>query len=312
MQAFLGIDTSNYTTSAALFFPEDGSVVQQKQLLTVRPGEKGLRQSDAVFQHVRSLPRQLEALFAQRQVQLAGVGVSAFPRRQQDSYMPCFLVGSGTAEAISLAGSCALHRFSHQEGHIAAALYSAGRLDLLRRGSFIAFHFSGGTTECVHCTAENGRLHLQLFAHTLDLNTGQAIDRVGLMLGLQFPCGPALEQLAAGTQKRWNIRPSFRDGNPSVSGLENKCAKLLADGVPPQEVAQYVQDYVLAVVDSISAAALAQYGTLPLLYAGGVMSNRYIAGEISRKYGGLFAQPQFSSDNAAGLAVLAAVKEQAI
>ena len=308
MACFLGIDTSNYTTSAAVYDSESGEVFQQRKLLEVKPGEQGLRQSDAVFQHTRRLPGIIEQLFSGNTYRLQGVGVSVFPRRQQGSYMPCFLVGEGVARGISAAAGLPLHTFSHQEGHIAAALYSCGRLDLLEAGEFVAFHFSGGTTECVHCVSRKGEIRAELFAHTADLNTGQAIDRIGLMLGLHFPCGPELEQLASKSKRTFRVRPSFSGEDPSVSGLENQAARMLAEGALPEDVAKFTLDYVLAVVDHISAGARRQFGELPLIYAGGVMSNRYIAGEIRHRYGGWFAEPQFSSDNAAGIAVLAALR----
>lgn len=162
MAYYFGIDTSNYTTSAAVYDTDTRAVTQVKKLLTVRPGERGLRQSDAVFQHTRQLPELTEQLFSQNTYHLSAVGVSAFPRRQEGSYMPCFLVGEGTARTLAAASGLPLYRFSHQEGHIAAALYSCGRLDLLKKGEFIAFHFSGGTTECVHCLAENGEIRVLL------------------------------------------------------------------------------------------------------------------------------------------------------
>ena len=307
MACYLGIDTSNYTTSAALYDAAQGRIVPQKKLLEVKPGEKGLRQSEAVFQHTRQLPQIIEQLFSESTYRLQGIGVSAFPRRQQGSYMPCFLVGEGTARSLAALSQLPVYSFSHQEGHIAAALYSCNRLDLLKQGEFIAFHFSGGTTECVHCTAQCGQLNVQLFAHTADLNTGQAIDRVGVMLGMKFPCGAELERLAAQSQKTYKVHPSFSGENPSVSGLENKAARMLSDGAAPADIAKFTLDYVLAVVDHISASARRQFGAIPFIYAGGVMSNRYIAKAIGQKYGGLFAAPEFSTDNAAGIAVLAAV-----
>ena len=309
MAFYLGIDTSNYTTSAALYDLESGAVCHRKQLLAVRPGERGLRQSDAVFQHTRQLPKLIEDLFAQNTYPLAAVGVSAFPRRTKDSYMPCFLVGEGVARSIAAAQQLPLYRFSHQEGHIAAALYSCGRLDLLEQGEFIAFHFSGGTTECLHCTAERGVLSVEPFAHTSDLNTGQVIDRIGVRMGMQFPCGAELEQLAMSSQKTFRVHPSFHNGDPSLSGLENQAERMLVSGEDPADVAKYVLDFVLAVVDRITRNALASFGPLPLIYAGGVMSNRYISGTIQARYGGAFAQPEFSSDNAAGIALLAARQE---
>ena len=172
MPYYLGIDTSNYTTSAAVFDSSTGCVVHKKKLLPVAEGALGLKQSDAVFAHVKQLPQILEELFfavPQAQNQLAAVGVSVRPRNAQDSYMPCFLTGRLAADAISAANGIPLYPFSHQCGHIAAALYSAQQLRLIG-SEFVAFHFSGGTTECVQVGADDQWVFdTKLLYHSLDL-----------------------------------------------------------------------------------------------------------------------------------------------
>ena len=170
MPYYLGIDTSNYTTSAAVFDSQTGQVIHRKKLLPVAKGSLGLKQSDAVFAHVKQLPQILEELFFDLPpVSLAAVGVSARPRNQEDSYMPCFLTGKLAASAICSVNRIPMYEFSHQCGHIAAALYSAGRLDLVGQ-EFIAFHFSGGTTECVHVRPGNETVFdTEIIYHSLDL-----------------------------------------------------------------------------------------------------------------------------------------------
>ena len=153
----LGIDTSNYTTSAAIYNGKE--VIQNKLLLPVKEGEKGLRQSDAVFHHTVRLYPVFEQLLAQCEGEIAAVGVSEKPRDAQGSYMPCFLVGVNTAHCIAASLRKPVHGFSHQAGHIAAALYSVGRLDLISQ-KFIAFHVSGGTTDAVLCENAGGALKI--------------------------------------------------------------------------------------------------------------------------------------------------------
>ena len=306
MPDVLGIDTSNYTTSAALL--RSGTIRQSKKLLPVRPGEKGLRQSDAVFHHVQQLPEVLDALpFAEAKI--GAVGVSNRPRSIEGSYMPCFLVGISAAKAAALSLGVPLHAFSHQQGHIAAALYSAGKLGLLRE-SFLAFHVSGGTTEAVLCKPDKaGIFSTTVAAQSLDLKAGQAVDRVGVMLGLSFPAGPELEKLALQTAKTFRIRPAMKGADCSLSGVENRCQTMLAHGVPKEEIAAFCLQSVLAALDGMAACLLKEYGNLPLLFAGGVMSNSILRTALSPKYGAYFAEPAFSADNAAGVAVLAALKE---
>lgn len=304
MPDFLGIDTSNYTTSAALY--REGRVFQQKKLLPVRAGQLGLRQSDAVFHHVQQLPDILEELLPQKET-ICAIGVSTRPRSQEGSYMPCFTVGHGAARQLAAALNVPVYVFSHQAGHIAAALFSAGKLALLKE-PFLAFHVSGGTTEAVLVTPDETEVfHAQLVAASLDLKGGQAVDRVGTMLGLSFPCGPALEQLALKSTKKYRIKPSLKGADCSLSGVQNQCEKLLREGALPEDIARYCLDSILAALDGMTQILRKEYGTLPLLFAGGVMSNGIIREALTEKYGAFFAEPVFSSDNAAGVAVLAAL-----
>ncbi|MBP5618554.1 MAG: peptidase M22 [Clostridia bacterium] len=303
----LGIDTSNYTTSLSLYDPNGGVVFNGKKLLSVPEGQKGLRQSDAVFHHVQQLPE----LFEQSplgDVPVEAIGVSVRPRDAEDSYMPCFTVGSAFASALGKTLKCEVYPFSHQAGHIAAALYSAGRMDLIRE-KFLAFHFSGGTTELVLCEPDEETVfRVQMVSHSLDLKAGQIVDRVGLMLGLSFPAGPALDDLACQSKREFRIHPTFRGVDPCLSGVENQCRTMLDQGEAPCDVAAYAIRYLCAVVDRMIVDAKAAYGDLPVICAGGVMGNRMISDAISRKHGACFAQPALSSDNAVGVALLAAYR----
>ncbi len=306
MPDILGIDTSNYTTSVALF--KNGRMFQSKKLLPVAAGAKGLRQSDAVFHHVQQLPEVLESLPFQG-AEIAAVGVSSRPRSMVGSYMPCFLVGIAVAAAVAKSCSVPLYRFSHQQGHIAAVLYSAGKLELLRN-RFLAFHVSGGTTEAVLCEpAQDGIFSTRIVAKSLDLKAGQAVDRVGIMLGLHFPAGPELEKLALRSKKSFQISPVLKGCDCSLSGVENQCHAMLKAGAPEEEIAAYCLSSILAALDGMAAELQKVYGNLPLLFAGGVMGNSILRNALSKKYKAIFAEPKLSSDNAAGVAVLAALRE---
>lgn len=304
MAVCLGIDTSNYTTSAAVWEPT--GIEQRKKLLEVGRGEKGLRQSEAVFQHVKNLPPLLEELPGVSEAE--AVGVSLRPRDAEGSYMPCFRVGECAARAVAAARGIPLYGFSHQAGHIAAALWSAGRLDLLGR-PFLAFHVSGGTTEAVLAEpSEETAMHAEIVSRSLDLKAGQAVDRVGLLLGLSFPCGPALEKLADRSEKNFSPRIPFRGADFSLSGIENRCGAMCETGAPPEDVAAFCMASIGAALAGAAARLSERYPALPIVFAGGVTSNQTLRRELSGRFGAVFAEPAFSSDNAAGAAVLAAKK----
>lgn len=306
----LGIDTSNYTTSCAWYDTESGVILQKKQLLPVPDGQAGLRQSDAVFHHTRQLPQLMTVLADEKGGGLRpdAIGVSIAPRSEEGSYMPCFLAGRGVAVILAAAEEVPLHETSHQMGHILAALYSADQLAWLDRdaASFLAFHVSGGTTDLVRCTPDaDSVLHIEPVASSLDLKAGQAVDRVGMMLGLKFPCGMALEQLAMQSDIQAHMTVKLKEGCCSLSGLQSQCAQMHEKGVSAPDIARYCLNSIAAVLRKMTLAA-AQPGT-KVLYAGGVLSDRLIQDELRKlPLKTAFAAPEFSCDNAAGIAIYAA------
>ena len=310
MPEFLGIDTSNYTTSAAVYDSESGLIYQSKKLLPVKEGELGLRQSDAVFHHTKQLPDMIENLFGSNQLSMpAAVTASARPRNAEGSYMPCFLCGEGTARSLAAVNGIPVYTTSHQVGHILAALYSAGRLPLVRE-RFIAFHVSGGTTDCLLCEPDDEEIvHITEIGTSLDLKAGQAVDRTGLMLGLRFPCGQQLEELANNADRFEKVRPVLKNGDCCLSGVENKCRSMLEKGVSHENIARYCLDFIGETIAAMTCYALEQHGKLPLVFAGGVMSDAIIRRRLLESFPeAAFAEPQFSCDNAAGVAIFGYMK----
>lgn len=304
----LGIDTSNYTTSVAVYDSDSGKVVQKKLLLPVKEGEKGLRQSDAVFHHTARLWPLAEELFKEVGGSIDAIGVSEKPRDIEGSYMPCFLVGINAARCIGAATGKPVYGFSHQAGHIMAALYSAECTELINK-KFIAFHVSGGTTEMLLVTPNSERaFDIEIIGETTDLNCGQAVDRVGVMLGLGFPCGKELEKLALQSEKTFNPKVSVKEGKCSLSGVENQCRKMFEQGENAGDISRYCLDFAGKTIEKMAEYAVSKYGDIPMVFAGGVMSNSIIRNRIQSKFNAVFAQPEFSCDNAAGTALLAYLK----
>ena len=308
MSVYLGLDTSNYTTSVCLYDTETGEVKSVRKLLPVKNGELGLRQSDAVFHHVQQIPGLIDEAVSGFDGKIKAIGVSSAPRTVEGSYMPCFTVGTTLASSIGSILGVSVYSFSHQQGHIASALYSIGRLDLLSE-RHIAFHVSGGTTEALLVNGNDGFLTTELIAKTLDLNAGQLIDRVGVMLGLRFPCGKELEKLALDCDEKIKVRPTLKGLDCCLSGGENQARKLLEEGRNAPYIARFAIEYIRAAIQEMSDRIREQYGDLPFLYAGGVMSDSLIRDSLTAHNDCLFSLPEFSSDNAAGIAVLASVRD---
>lgn len=301
---YLGFDTSNYTTSVAVY---DGVEIKQaKKVLCVKSGEKGLRQSDAVFQHTVNMPSLLNSLEIN---DIDAVGVSTRPRNIEGSYMPCFLVGVNTANAVSKAAGVPMYETSHQVGHILASLYCVNRLDLINE-QFIAFHLSGGTTEALLVKPdENEIISAEIIAQSLDLKAGQAVDRTGVMLGLDFPCGKQLDLLSMECEQNFKIKPSMKGLDCSLSGVENKAHAMLENGASKQEIAKFTLTYISQTICEMLRRIKREYGELPVVFSGGVASNSLLRQYVNNEFNAYFAQSEFSLDNAAGCAVYAYLKE---
>ncbi len=306
MSVYLGIDTSNYTTSISTVCGD--SIEHNLKLpVTVKDGDHGIRQSDAVFLHVKNLPQLFKTL---GRCDADAVGVSAYPRDASGSYMPCFLSGVSAAYAFASAKGIPVYLFSHQAGHIAAAAYSANRLDLLS-GRFIAFHVSGGTTECL---LVEGIDNIKKIGGTLDLNAGQIIDRIGTRVGFDFPSGKYIEKSAIEWYNQGNkppkVRTSVKGTEFNLSGVENIAEKMIKDGKSVPEVSAYILEFIKKSLEAVLDNAKSAYGDLPVLFAGGVMSCSIIREYFMERYNAYFAHADYSSDNAAGIAVLCKMKHE--
>lgn len=304
---FCGIDTSNYTTSAALCDSDGRILANIKKPLPVKNGECGLRQSDAVFAHIKNLPEVMGELARILDGRIPdAIGVSSAPRTADGSYMPCFLTGIAAAEAMSAGNGAPVFRFSHQQGHIMAAYRTSGAEEKnTEKRDFLAFHVSGGTTELVRVKPLGEGFDIQLIGGTDDLNAGQAIDRVGVSIGLEFPCGIEMEKLALEyTERIKGIRVSVNGTRCNLSGLQNLAENMIRQGDDVKAVCAFVFEFIARTLYRMAENARAEYGDLPIVWAGGVMSNSIIKKKLSVLDDVFFTEPQYSADNAVGIALL--------
>ena len=300
---FVGFDTSNYTTSVAYF---DGcSGLNCSKLLPVNQGELGLRQSDAVFAHIKGLPELSGRLFSHISADsIQAVGVSTRPRAVDGSYMPCFMVGYTHAKLLSDSLHVPLFEFSHQQGHVAASLWSAGHLELMDE-PHLAWHLSGGTTELLLVEPEGRNVRCTKIGGTTDISAGQLIDRTGKLLDLPFPSGRHLDSLSRTAQGREVFKVKCPEMAFSLSGVQNKVEAFYRSNTDSAETAAYALRCVCAAVMQASKNALKAYPGLRIVFSGGVASNSMLRRELE-PLNPIFSEPQYSTDNAMGVAILTA------
>ncbi|MCK9918280.1 hypothetical protein MXD81_55075, partial [Microbacteriaceae bacterium K1510] len=304
-KVLLGIDTSNYRTSLCLV-GEDGQIVAEaKRLLRVKEGKRGLQQSEAVFQHVMNLP-ELSEQMSLLEWQVVAVCASEKPRPVDQSYMPVFKVGEGLAKSLAVFSKVPYYLTSHQEGHIAAGEHTAEHRPSENR--FIAVHLSGGTSEVLLCTRHETGYEIEKIGGTIDLHAGQLVDRVGVAMGLSFPAGPALEELAREATGSFRI-PSAVDGvSFSFSGPEASLLRAIKQGdIAQTEIARATEQCIANTLEKALRNALESGAPREMLIVGGVAANQYIRDRLIQRLeqpavkGQLyFCDPVYSGDNAYG------------
>lgn len=304
----LGIDTSCYTTSVAIVGGKE--VVDRRLLLEVPLGKRGLRQAEAVFQHVKNLPVLLEEILPCQGI--TGVAVTSQPRSVSESYLPVFKTGEAMARGLALAWDVPCYLTSHQAGHIWAGLFGSGSY---WEGTFLALHISGGTTEIgtvdLNRTVGGDAGAMELLGGSLDLHAGQLIDRIGVKLGLSFPAGPEVEKLAQ-DGRRQGIPPfalpvSVNGLHLNLSGPETAAIRGIEAGAEPASVAQGVEICIAQSLTALALNAARITGLARLLIVGGVACNQYIRQHLENNLGKtgittVFTTPELSRDNAVGVA----------
>lgn len=303
----LGIDTSNYASSIAVIDYSKGEILlNEKHFLSVKQGECGLRQQDAVFNHIKNLIDILELVHNKFDLScVQAVGVSVKPTNEENSYMPCFLVGKLIAQMTKAVKNIPVIETTHQDGHLNSALFSLNNENLYK-DKIIVFHVSGGTTDMI--LVENGQIK-ETIGSSNDLFAGQAVDRLGVKLGFSFPAGVYVSQLAAQCEQIIRPKVSVKGINCNLSGLQNQCEKLIEQGYDTPYVCKYCLSYIAHTVLKMAANARDLYGQLPVVFVGGVMSSETIKDIVTDRLDNCyFVQPVFSSDNAIGTAAVAARK----
>lgn len=320
----LGIDTSNYKTSVAVTDRKKNIICDFREFLKVRQGEKGLRQSDALFQHIKMLPVLMNKIRENFFGNFAAVACSFRPRPIESSYMPVFLAGENFGKSIASALQIPYMGFSHQEGHIEAVKAFS---DINDKEKFLTCHFSGGTCELLEVkenskSKEISSYDIKIIGGSKDISFGQVIDRAGVSMGYDFPSGEHLDELAlkACSVTEFLTPVKVSGGYLNLSGIDTQIRNILFDkskgSVCKTQAAAEKAAFVKEIFEKISVAMAKMIcqgaeisGISDILMVGGVSSSLFIREKLSEelKKSGiniLFGDKNLSQDNAVGIALL--------
>ncbi len=305
----LGVDTSCYTTSIAVLDNNRKLIVDRRKLLEVKKGKRGLRQSEALFQHINNLPVFFKELSDEVDItRIRKICCTNKPRNVENSYMPVFTAGVSFAKTISSILDVEYEEYSHQEGHIEAARWSAQTLD---SDNFLALHISGGTTEIVMARKNNNRYNIDIIGGTKDISAGQLIDRSGVAMGLSFPSGKEMEKISQrGTLGKIKLPISTDDTYINFSGVETFVKRMIQRGNENNgDIAIALFECICKSLYYIIYKACIKTEINEVLLAGGVASNKFIRDNLYRDLSSKginlhFGEEKFCTDNAVGTALL--------
>ena len=307
----LGIDTSNYKTSVAVIDREQSIVCDIRNFLKVKQGEKGLRQSDALFQHVKNLPELMEKACEMCKGHFAAVSYSSRPRPVEGSYMPVFLAGESFARSIGAAMKIPTYGFSHQEGHIEAIkAYS----DLKNEDEFLACHFSGGTSELLKVTSLDNGYDIEIIGGSKDIAFGQVIDRAGVAMGMEFPAGEEMDRIALNSHGADKLLSPIKVnyGWLNLSGIDTQVKRIIQDNDKIDNADKLIRELFEKTSDAMYkmiVQGVEKTRINKVIMAGGVSSSKFIKDNISHRLEKAGIQITFndnglSQDNAVGIALL--------
>jgi N6-L-threonylcarbamoyladenine synthase len=303
----LGIDTSCYTTSIAAISLNKNIILNEKTLLKVKENTKGIRQSEGVFQHINNLGDNFEKIKdILSNYNISAVCVSTKPRPVKDSYMPVFLAGYNYAKTISSVLNIPLYETTHQENHIEASLYNT----YVPKKEFISIHMSGGTTEILKVNKHNYKYNIDIIGGSKDLSFGQLIDRIGVNLGYNFPCGKYVDESAINCIETIGegLKTSVKDGYMNISGLENQIYKVM-NNFDEHYICKLTLDSIVRIMYKSLIYLCDKYSMYDVVFAGGVSASKYIKNNLTYKLrkhniNCYFTEPDYATDNALGCSLI--------
>lgn len=305
----LGIETSCDETAVAIYNEHEGLLANQVySQIPLHKKYGGVVPELASRDHIRkTLPLIQQAL---EESKLSKQGINSIAYTKGPGLIGALMVGATIAKSLAFAWQVPSIGVHHMESHLMAVMLEEDKPTF----PFIALLVSGGHTMLV---AVNDVGQYQLLGESLDDAVGEAFDKTAKLLGLPYPGGPALEQLAKqGDPHRFDFpRPMLHQQHPdlnfSFSGLKTHVVNCFKQSDQSDQTrADIACAFETAVVDTLVTKclrALEQTGLNTIVLVGGVAANKKLRAQLKEKItdqGGAVYYPrsEFCTDNAAMVA----------
>ena len=308
----LGIETSCDETGVAIYDEEKGLIANQLySQIEMHADYGGVVPELASRDHIRKTVPLIEA--ALKEANLTACDIDGVAYTAGPGLVGALLVGATIARSLAYAWNVPALGIHHMEGHLLAPMLE----EVPPEFPFVALLISGGHTQLVKV---DGVGQYELLGESIDDAAGEAFDKTGKLLGLDYPAGVAVSKLAEqGTLNRF-VFPRPMTDRPgldfSFSGLKTFAANTINANLDEngkldeQTRCDIAHAFQQAVVDTIiikCKRALQQTGYKRLVMAGGVSANKQLRADLAEMMESLggevyYPRPQFCTDNGAMIA----------
>lgn len=287
----LGIESTAHTFGAGVV--KDGKILSNERD-TYKPKQGGIIPNEAAHHHYMLAPEIIRRSLEKANVSMDKIDI--FAVSQGPGLMPCLRVGYQISRFLSDKFNKKIIGVNHCIAHIEIARRSTGLMDP------VMLYVSGGNTQVI--TYENGRYIV--FGETQDIGVGNMIDKIGRKMGIPFPAGPIIEDLAKKGKNYIKLPYSIKGMDVSFSGMETFVSRLL-NTKKKEDLCFSIQETAFAMLIEASERAMAYCKKESLVITGGVAGNdrlnemgRIMCKERGAKF--VRMEKEFSGDNGAMIA----------
>ena len=263
----LGLEGTAHSVGAGII--DDEGNILTNELRMYRPPEGGIHPREAANHHAQNVVPLIQDAMESAKISYNDLDLIAFS--QGPGLGPCLRTVGTAARALALSLKLPIMGVNHCVAHLEIGRITGATDPIL-------LYVSGGNTQVIAFV--NGKY--RVFGETLDIGIGNMLDKFGRTVGLRFPAGAAIEELASKQPQVFNELPySVKGMDMSFSGLLTAAQNLYRNGIPLETLCHSIQEVTFAMLTEVTERAMAHTEKEEVLLGGGVACNKRLQDMVS-------------------------------
>ncbi len=295
----LGVEGTAHTISIGIVEDIRGKCNVLSNIIKIyRPEKGGIHPREAANHHANYVADLIKESIEKSGINFKDIDIISFSKGP--GLGPCLRTAATAARALSLSLDKPIIGVNHCVAHL-----EIGRGTLYGCKDPVLLYTSGANTQVIAFAEGKYRV----FGETLDIGIGNCLDKFGRTLGLDFPCGPKIEELAKNGKQYLDLPYSIKGMDIAFSGLLTAAEQYYKNGKKVEDICYSIQETTFAALTEITERAMAHTDKYEVLLGGGVAANKRLQDMVStmaRERGAHFFAPSkdLCIDNGAMIAWL--------